>query len=148
MSLVVNKKAGLKYEILEKFEAGIELFGFEVKSVKDKQGSLDGAYISARSGEVFLVNADIPPFQAKNTPSDYDPLRSRKLLLTKKEIRKLADLETQKGLTMVPISMYNKNGKIKVEIALARGKKKYDKREDIKKRDVGREIARTLKTKI
>jgi len=145
MALVQNKKVGLKYEILEKFEAGIELLGFEVKSLRNNRGSLEGTYISARSGEVFLVNANIPPYQTANTPDDYDPRRSRRLLLTKKEIRKLADTETKGGLTIVPISVYNKNSKIKIEIAIAKGKKKYDHRQDIKKRDANRAIERTLK---
>ncbi len=147
MSLIVNKKAGLKYEILEKFEAGIELFGFEVKSVKNKNGSLDGAFISARSGEVLLVNANISAWQPKNAPKDFDSTRTRRLLMTKKEINNLSGLESQRGLTIVPLSMYNKGNKIKVEVAVVRGKKEYDRREDIKKRDTKREIDRTLKLK-
>ena len=141
----MNKKAGFNYEFLEKMETGIVLAGFEVKSLKSGRGSLDGAYVSVRNGEVFLVHAHIPPYQAGNTPKEYDQYRDRKLLLNKKEIAHLVGFEKQKNLTIVPISVYNKGGKIKVEIAIARGKKKYDKRETIKKRDIEREIGRSLK---
>lgn len=145
MSLVVNKKATLNYEILEKFEAGIELLGFEVKSVKDKRGNLEGAYVVVRGGEAFLVSAEIPAYQVKNAPPSYDPKRNRKLLLTKKEISELGDNEAKKGLTIVALSLYNKGKKVKVDIAIVRGKKKFDKRESLKKRDSDREIRRTLK---
>jgi len=120
--------------------------GTEVKSVRGGQMSLEGAFVIVRGGEAFLINVNIPPYQPKNTPKDYDPLRNKKLLLTKKEITKLAGSEKNKSLTIVPISVYNKNRKIKVEIALVKGKKKFDKRETIKKRDTDREIRRTLKT--
>ncbi len=139
-----NRKARFNYEILEKYEAGIELLGSEVKSVRGGQMSLEGAFVIVRGGEVFLINANIPPYQPKNSPKDYDPLRNRKLLLTKKEIAQLGKSE-KTNLTIVPISVYNKNRKIKVEIALVKGKKKHDKRETIKKRDTDREIRRTLK---
>lgn len=149
MTLVQNKRIRLDYEILEKFEAGIELLGLEVKSVKKKQGSLKGSYITIRINKdivgVFLVNAHIPPYQPTNTPESYDPYRERRLLLNKKEINTLIGFEKQRGLTIVPISMYNKGRKIKVEIAVVRGKKKYDKREAMKKRDAQRDIDRTLK---
>ena len=143
--LIQNKKAYFNYEILEKFQTGIELFGFEVKSLKNKQGSLEGSHVTVRGAEAFLITANIPPFQPKNTPADYDPYRNRKLLLTKKEIGKLADFENKAGLTIVPISVYNEGRKVKVEIATVRGKKKFDKRETIKKRETDREIRRTLK---
>lgn len=146
MTVVVeNRKASFNYEFLEKLEAGIELFGFEVKSLRQKQGSLDGAYVIVRGSEAFLVNAFIPPYQPKNTPKEYDPRRHRRILLTKKEIAELAGAESKKGLTIVPISVYTKGRKLKVEIAVARGKKKYDKRETIKRRDAERDIRRTLK---
>ena len=150
MSLIANKKAYFNYEILEKIEAGIKLLGFEVKSVKKGQGSLEGAYVTIRvsnkgGAEVFLVGAYIPPYQAGNTPMGYDPYRNRKLLLNAKEIKTLIGLEAQRGLTIVPISVYNKKNKIKVEIGVARGKKKYDKRETIKKREAQRDVLRTLK---
>ncbi len=141
-SLIYNKKIGMDYEILETFEAGLELFGYEVKSIKANQGSLLGAHVTIRGGEAFLMGSNIPPYQEKNTPSDYNPRRNRRLLLTKTEIHKLASLEAKKGLTIVPISMYNKNRKLKVEIAIVRGKKVHDKRESIKKRDTDREIRR------
>ncbi|MEK7505718.1 MAG: SsrA-binding protein SmpB [Patescibacteria group bacterium] len=142
MSLVENKKFFLKYETLETLEAGIELFGYEVKSVRARQGSLDGARVLVRGGEAYLLGANIPPYQPNNTPAGYDPERNRRLLLHKSEIAHLSGLETRKGLTIVPISMYNKGRAIKLSIALARGKKKYDKRADIKKRESDREIRR------
>lgn len=145
MQYAHNKKATFNYEILEKFEGGLSLLGFEVKSIKEGRASLDGSYVILRGGELFLVGASIPPYQVNNTPKDYDPLKPRKILLTKKEIKKISDQESQKGLTLVPISLYNKGRNIKLEFAIARGKKKFDKRESIKKRDSDREIERTLK---
>ncbi len=145
MILLKNKKAGLNYEFIEKFEAGIKLFGFEVKSLKSKRGSLEGGYATTKDGEVFVLNLEIPPYQAGNTPKEYESRRERKLLLTKKEIARFAGLEKQKGLTIVPISVYTKGNKIKLELAVAKGKKKYDKREDIKKRDTLRDTQRELK---
>jgi SsrA-binding protein len=145
MSLIQNKKAHFNYEILEKIEAGIELLGFEVKSLKKGQGSLEGAHITIRGNEAFVIGMQIPPYQPANTPKDYEPTQNRRLLLTKKEITSLAGAEGQKGLTIVPISVYNKGRKLKLEIAIVRGKKKFDKRETIKKRDTEREIRRTLK---
>jgi len=144
MSLIQNKKAYFNYEILEKMEAGIELLGFEVKSLKKGQGSLEGSYVIVRGREVFVVNMQIPPYQPANTPKDYDPTRNRRLLLTKKEIERLSKGEGQRGLTIIPISVYNKGRKLKLEIAIVRGKKKYDKRETIKKRDTEREIKRSF----
>jgi SsrA-binding protein len=140
-----NRKVYFNYEILEKYEAGIELLGIEVKSVRNGGMSLEGAFIIVRGGEIFLINSNIPPFQPNNTPKDYDSLRNKKLLLTKKEITTLAGSEKNKSLTIVPISVYNKGRKIKVEIALVMGKKKYDKRESIKKRDTDRELRREIK---
>ncbi len=145
MSLIQNKKIHFNYEILEKLEAGIELFGFEVKSLKAGQGSLEGAHVMVRGKEAYVVGINIPPYQVKNTPKDYEPDRSRKLLLSKKQIYDFEELEKQKGLTIVPISVYNKGSKLKLEIAVVRGKKKHDKRESIKKRDTEREIRRELK---
>lgn len=138
---VDNKKVGFNYEIIEKIEAGIELFGFEVKSIKKNQGSLEGAYIIVRGGEAYIMNMTIPPYQEKNTPKGYEPRRNRRILLTKKEIAKLSDIETD-GLTIVPISLYNKGNLIKVSIAVVRGKKKYDKRETIKQRETDRSVRR------
>lgn len=143
--LVENKKARLNYEVLEEYEAGLELFGGEVKALKNKQGSLEGSRVVIRSGEAFLLGFHIPPYQPNNTSLDYDPERTRRLLLTKKEIEELTGRGEQKGLTIIPISVYNKNRWLKVKIALVRGKKKFDKREDIKRRDVERDIGRHLK---
>lgn len=140
-----NRKIYFDYEVIEKYEAGIELLGTEVKSVRGGRMSLEGAFIVIRGGEAFLINANIPPYQAKNAPKDYDPLRNRKILLTKKEIAELAGSEKNKSLTIVPISVYNKSRKIKVEVALVKGKKKHDKRESIKKRDTDRELRRDYK---
>jgi len=146
MPLVANKKAYFNYEILEKLEAGIELLGFEVKSLKKGQGSLEGSHVTVRGSEAFVTGMQIPPYQPANTPKDYDLIRNRKLLLTKKEIAKLSGEENQKGLTIIPLSVYNKGRKLKIEIAVVRGKKKYDKRETIKKRDTERDIRRELKS--
>lgn len=144
-SYAQNRKVYFDYEILEKYECGIELLGTEVKSVRGGRMSLEGAFVIIRGGEAFVINANIPPYQPSNTPKDYDPLRNRKLLLTKKEIAELGGNEKNKALTIVPISVYNKGRKIKVEIALVKGKKKYDKRETTKKRETDREIRREYK---
>lgn len=144
-NLLEHKKARFNYEILETFEAGIELLGPEVKSVRAKQGSLEGAHITVRGGEAYLIGAHIPPYQPSNTPKDYNPDRIRKLLLTKKELSLLAGQESKKGLTIVPISVYNKGRKMKLQVAIARGKKKFDKRETTKKRESDREIRREMK---
>lgn len=140
-----NRKARFNYEIIEKYETGIELLGTEVKSVRGGQMSLEGAFVIVRGGEAFLINANIPPYQPLNTPTGYDPLRNRKLLLTKKEIAELGGNEKNKSLTIVPISVYNKNRKIKVEIALVKGKRQIDKRQTIQKRETDREIRREYK---
>ncbi len=142
---IQNKKATFNYEILERFEAGVMLSGFEVKAVRNGMGNLLGAYITLRDHEAFLIKATITPYQAANTPKDYDPERPRKLLLNHKEITRLEKELNTAGLTIVPISLYNKKSKIKLEIALVRGKKKADKRESIKERDTKRDIQRTLK---
>jgi len=144
-TLAENKKVRFDYEVLETFDAGLELHGLEVKSLKGKQGSLEGAYVIVRGGEVYLIGAHIPPYQPKNTPENYDSYRNRKLLLTKKEIQELIGKEKRVGLTIVPISLYTKGNKIKLKIAVAKGKKKYDKRQTIKKRDIERDLGRTLK---
>lgn len=144
-ALVRNKKAGFNYEIVERYEAGIELFGFEVKALKKGTGSLEGSFVVLKNGELFLKNSYIPPYQEKNTPDSYDPYRMRKLLMKKSEIEKVAEDKKGQGLTIIPISWYNKNNKIKLEVALARGKKKYDKRETIKKRDQERDLGRRFK---
>lgn len=145
MGLAENQKARFNYEILETYEAGLELLGFEVKSLKSGRGELAGARVLIRGGEAFLVGATIPPYQVGNTPEDYEPSRTRRLLLNKRQMAELAKAEETKGLTIVPLKVYNKGTKLKLSLAIARGKKKYDKRETIKKRDVERELGRTLK---
>ncbi len=143
--LIDNRKAHFNYEVIEKYEAGIELFGFEVKSIKGGRAILAGAFAIVRGGEVFLMNMQIPPYQMGNTPIDYDPTRTRKLLLSKKQIKEIAPSDNMKGLTLVPLSLYSKGRLVKVELAVVKGKKNYDKRETIKKRDVDREIDREYK---
>jgi|SRR3989344_219903 len=147
MSLITNRKASFNYETLEKYVAGIELFGFEVKSLKKSQGSLEGAHVTIRGNEAFVVGMFIPPYQTNNTPKDYDPYRNRRLLLKKKEIQTLSKIEGTKGLTIVPISVYNKGTKIKLDIATAKGKKKFDKRETLKKRASLRDVERDLSSR-
>lgn len=145
MSLIDNSRARFDYEILEEIEAGLSLFGYEARSLRAKQGSLRGARVVARGGEAYLVGATIPPWQQANAPKSYDPERARRLLLTKKEIAKIAAAEDQDGLTVVPLSVYNKSRFLKLGIAIARGKKKADKRATIAKRETDRNIRRTLK---
>ncbi|MBX2866392.1 SsrA-binding protein SmpB [Candidatus Kaiserbacteria bacterium] len=145
MTLVSHKRASFDFEILDTFEAGISLLGTEVKSVRNHQGKLEGSHVVIRGGEAFLLGVSIPAFQKANAPKDYDPERTRKLLLSKKEIDLLDQKSNQAGLTIVPTKLYNAGRNIKVEIALVRGKKKHDKREVIKKRDTERDIARSLK---
>lgn len=145
MALITNKKAGLNYEILETYATGIELFGFEVKSLRSGQGSLEGARVTVRGGEAYVVGMYIPPYQVGNTPVKYDPYRNRRLLLEKKEITDLGKIEQTNGLTIVPISVYNKGRNLKLDIASVRGKKKFDKRETIKKRDTERETSRVFR---
>lgn len=139
-----NSKALFDYEILERFSAGIKLLGTEVKSVRNGKCSLRGAFVAIRGAEAFLVGTSIPAYQPKNAPKDYDPLRTRKLLLSKKELEELKGAEGTKGLTIVPLSIYNKGRFLKLDIAIARGKKKYDKRQAIKKRDAERDLNRSL----
>jgi SsrA-binding protein len=148
MGLIHNKLATRNFDVLETHEAGIELFGFEVKSVRGKQGSLRGAYITIGPDGAWLMKASIPPFQSNNTPAGYDPERPRRLLLGKKELRELAQKLESAGLTLIPVSLYNRGGFVKVEVALARGKKKYDKREAIKKRDQERDAERMIKRSV
>lgn len=145
MALITNSKASFNYDILEKFEAGIELFGFEVKSIRNKHGKLDGSYVKFKNNEMFISGADIPPYQASNTPESYDRVRSRKLIMSKAEILKLKQKVENDKLTLIPLALYNKGKVLKCEIALARGKKRYDKREAIKRRETDIEIRRTLK---
>jgi SsrA-binding protein len=153
VNLLEHKKARLDYEILKEFEGGLELLGGEVKSIRGKFGKLEGSHVvvrpSGRAGgvEAYIVGMHIPPYQVANTPDSYDPDRTRRLLLTKKELIELSEFEGQKGLTVVPISVYNKGSKLKVRLAVARGRKKFDKRAVMKERDTKREIDRTLKNR-
>lgn len=145
MSLIEHKKARLNYEILEEFEAGLELLGTEVKSLRAGQGKLEGSHVIVRGGEAYVVGMHIPPYQPLNTAKEYDPDRSRRLLLSKKELIQLGEYESQKGLTIVPLRVYNKGKNLKLAVAAAKGRKKYDKRAVLKERDTKREIERTLK---
>lgn len=144
--ITVNKKVFFDYEILETFEAGLALFGHEVKAIRTGHISLDGAYVVLKGNEAYLINAKIPPYQPANVPKEYDPARSRKLLLHKKELNYLIGKSRSQGLTLVPLRVYTKRSKIKLEFGLAKGKRKYEKRELIKKRESRREIERGLKT--
>ncbi|MDR4498448.1 MAG: SsrA-binding protein SmpB [Candidatus Scalindua sp.] len=139
-----NKKARFNYEILERFEAGIALKGTEVKSIRNKNISLEESYAQIKDNEVFLLNLHISPYEQGNR-ENHEPTRKRKLLLHRQEIKKLIGVTQQKGLTLLPVSLYIKNGIIKVELALGRGKRLVDKREDMKKKTVEREIERFVK---
>lgn len=143
--LAANPRAKFDYDILETYEAGLVLFGHEVKSVKKGSMSIKAACVVIKNNEALLVNSVIPPYQPKNTPESYHPDRTRKLLLSKEEIKELIGKTKQKGLTLVPVKVYSKKGKIKMEIGLGRGKKKYRKRETIKERETKRRIDRAMK---
>lgn len=143
--LLDNKKAKLRFSALSTYSAGLELSGSEVKSLRKKNGSLDGSRVIVRGGEAYIAGMTIPPYQAANA-QEYDPERPRRLLLKKQEIAELADAESKKGLTIVPFEVYN-NTYLKVRIAIVRGKGKADKREDLKKKDATREAERILKNR-
>jgi len=142
-----NDKARFDYEILETFEAGLVLKGYEVKAIKDGKVSIRGAYVKILSDEAWLLGANISPYQAGNVPPDYDQQRSRKLLLKRSELKYLIGKSQEKGLTLVPLKLYNKNGLVKLEVGIGRGKKKRDKREAIIKRETKRKLSRLLKSK-
>lgn len=139
-----NKKALFDYELLERFEAGLVLFGQEVKSIKTGHINLAGSYVTIKNGEPFLVGVKVPPYQPNNAGADYNEERQRKILLNKKEINYLIGKSSQKGFSLIPLKIYEKNGRIKLEFGLAKGKKKYNKKEKIKKRDIEREVNREL----
>ena len=141
---IVNRRARFQYQIIEKFETGLVLTGAEVKSVKSGHFKLEEAFVRIKDNEAWLYNAHIHPY-AFSDNKKYDPRRTRKLLLHKNQLLKLEQKLSQKNLTMVPISCYTKHNKIKLEIALTRGKKQYEKREAIKKRDLQREIKIKIK---
>ena len=147
MELIKNKKAHLKYVPLENFSAGIELIGQEVKALKNKLGSLEGARVVVRGGEAFIVGMTIPAYQAANAPKNYDPERPRRLLLAKAEIAELGAAESKKGLTSIPFGVYTAHNFVKAHVAIVRGKGKADRREDLKKRDAEREAGRILKNR-
>jgi len=142
--IATNRKARHDFFLLESFEAGIVLQGSEIKSIRAGQISLKEAYIRVDGEQAWLVNAHIAPYDPASR-QNHDPLREKKLLLHKKEIKKLWDEVRQKGTTIIPIKVYLSKGRAKVEIAVAKGKKKYDKRQALKKRDAQREIDRALK---
>lgn len=144
MSLVVNKKAQYEFTLGKKFVAGVILSGAEVKSLRLQHASLQGSYIKDISGELFLINAQINPY-AYAQQEDYDPKRSRKLLLKKAELQALHEDSKQKGMTLVPLAFFVSHNRIKLEFAIGKGKKEYEKRETIKKRDIERSIAKTIK---
>ncbi|MCU0652721.1 MAG: SsrA-binding protein SmpB [Candidatus Pacebacteria bacterium] len=144
-----NKKAGFNYEILEKFEAGLVLNGQEAKAIKIRGISLAGSYVIVKPDGVYWFGAKIPPYQPANAGADYHEQRDRQLLLNKSEVIRLNGIASQKGLTFIPLRLYTKgryegSGKIKLEFGVGRGKKKFDKRETLKKRETEREIARSL----
>ena len=141
--VAVNRQAFHNYEILEKFEAGIVLTGTEIKSARDGRVNLKDAYGLVRAGEVWLLNCHISPYSHGNY-SNHEPLRTRKLLLNRSEIRRLIGRTTEKGLTLVPLRVYLKNGKLKCELALAKGRKLHDKREVEKKKTIDKETRQAL----
>ena len=147
-TLATNPRAKYDYEILETYEAGLVLTGQEVKSIKTGHISLRGSYVTIKNEEAWLINAQIPPYQPKNAPADYQPSRTRKLLLHKKELKSLIGKTKQKGLTLVSLRVYTKRGKIKLGFALGRGKRKIDKREKIIERETKRKIDRALRGKL
>jgi SsrA-binding protein len=142
--LAENRKARHDYFIEETYEAGIELFGTEVKSIRMGKSNLKDAYAEVRNGEVYVYNMHISPYDKGNI-FNKDPLRPKKLLLHKREIMKLTGYITLKGYTLIPISLYLVKGRVKVELAVAKGKKLYDKREDMAKRDAEREVQKNMK---
>ncbi len=151
--LALNKKASFDYQILETYEAGLVLFGYEVKAVRAKQVSLKGSYISFKTNaknntETYLISSHISLYRAAGKRDNYDPERPRKLLLKKRELDYLVGKKQEQGLTLIPIKLYTKNSFIKLEIALAKGKKAFDKREDLKKKDAEKHIKTLMKRKI
>ncbi|NOX20111.1 MAG: SsrA-binding protein SmpB [Nitrospirae bacterium] len=142
-----NRKAYHDYEILETLEAGIVLKGTEVKSLREGRVNLKDSYVIIKDGEAFLLNCHISPYSHGNI-TNHDPLRTRKLLFHKKEIQRLIGKTMEKGLTLIPLKIYFKGPYAKVEVAIARGKRKYEKRERIKEREARREIERAMKTRV
>jgi SsrA-binding protein len=139
-----NRKAGFDYEFLETFEAGVALLGTEVKAIREGRVNLRDSYAKIEDGEVFLHNVHISPYSHRGY-ADHEPLRKRKLLLHKQEIRKLIGRTVERGMTLVPTKMYYKNGRVKVAVSLAKGKKTHDKRETIRRREADRETRAAIK---
>lgn len=144
-NIAENRKAFHDYHILETYEAGVALLGTEVKAIREGRVNLRDSYASVLRGEAFLHNVNISPYSHRGY-ADHEPLRQRKLLLHKNEILKLTGKVAEKGMTLVPLRMYFKDGRVKVAIGVARGKKEYDKRETIKQREVDRETRAVMKT--
>lgn len=142
-----NKTARVKYEIGDTYEAGIVLQGTEVKALRDGRANLKDSYAVVKDGEVFIREMHISPYEHGNR-FNHNPLRSRKLLLHKREIRKLYGKSREKGLSLVPLKLYFKDGKVKVEVGIGKGKKLHDRRQDIKQREERRDIARDFKSKL
>lgn len=140
-----NRQARYLYEILETYEAGVVLVGTEVKSIRAGKVNLKDGYAIIRQGEVWLLNVHISPYQAVGEYFNHEPRRTRKLLLHRKEINRLIGKVEQQGLTLIPLKMYFKGGRVKVAIGLGKGKKVYDKRESIKRREDKRDMARAMK---
>ena len=141
-----NKKAYTDYDIEETIEAGIVLTGTEVKALREGRANIKDSYVIIKDGEAFLLNCHISPYSHGNI-FNHDPVRTRKLLLNKREIRRLAGKIQQKGYTLIPLKIYFKGPYAKVEVAIARGRKKYEKRDIIKKKEAQREIERAIKNK-
>lgn len=144
-TIAVNKRANFDYALTDKYEAGLVLTGAEVKSIKTGHLSLKGSFVTFKGTELYLTNADIPFYKFAGLAKNYDPRRSRKLLVKKSEIKALLGKVKVKGLTLVPIRVYTKKRLIKLEFGVGRGKKEYDKREDIKKKDSNRTMKRLLR---
>ena len=142
--IATNRKAYHEFFILDKFEAGIELLGSEVKSLREGSGNLKEGYVVIRDGNAVLIGVHISPYSHTGFQG-HDPLRDRQLLLNKREISKLVKKVSEKGLTLIPLRMYFKNGWVKVEFGLAKGKHHYDKKDSIKKRDIKRETEREVR---
>lgn len=142
--IALNRKASHTYELLDRVEAGLVLVGTEVKAARDGAVNLKDSYAAVRDGELFLLQAHISPYRY-GTHENHEPLRPRKLLLKKRELRRLIGKITERGLTVVPTRMYFKKGRLKVELALARGKRQHDRRASARKRDMEREVQAALK---
>jgi SsrA-binding protein len=141
-----NRKAAHDYHLLETFEAGLVLLGTEVKAIREGRVNLRDSFARVEDGEVFIYNMNISPYSHRGY-AEHEPLRRRKLLLHRDEIRKLIGKTVEKGMTLVPVRLYFKNGRVKVAVSLAKGKKEYDKRETIKRREVDRETRAAVKSR-